>query len=181
VDRYSKLGGIPGILLSRDGSRSWTNVPGANAPRFLGPDFGNLQFIAFGPGYTRVPPAYGDFVYAISNDSNWESGDHLRLARVHRNRVHDRAAWEFFNGTPESPAWTPDESAAQPVFRDPGHVGHPDMTYVPALQRFLLCVFSDTVPHRQDASFEETRRWEKHTELQVYEAPAPWRAFLTTS
>jgi len=174
VDRYSKLGGIPGIIVSRDGGRTWGNVPKKDTPRFLGPNFGNLQFIGFGPGYTRVPPEYGDCVYAISNDSNWESGDHLRLARVPRDRVLDRAAWEFFAGAADAPAWTKDEAAAKPVFRDPGHVGHSDMTYVPALKRFLLAVFSDTVPHREDATFEETKRWEKHTELQLYEGPTPW-------
>jgi hypothetical protein len=174
VDRYSKLGGIPGILRSRDSGKTWTNVPGKTTPRFLGPNFGNLQFIGFGPGYTRVPEKFGDFVYAISNDSNWESGDRLFLARVPRERVLERAAWEFFSGTAEAPAWTSDETAGRPVFHDPGHVGHSDMTWNPGLGRFLLAVFSDTVPHREDASFEETQRWEKHTELQIYESAAPW-------
>jgi hypothetical protein len=174
VDRYSKLGGVPGILHSRDGGRTWTNVPGKTTPRFLGPNFGNLQFVGFGPGYTRVPEKFGDYVYAVSNDSNWESGDNLFLARVPRKQVLERAAWEFFVGTPEAPAWTRDEAASRPVFTDPGHVGHSDMTWNPGLGRFLLAVFSDTVPHREDASFEETQRWERHTELQLYEAPAPW-------
>lgn len=174
VDRYSKLGGIPGIILSRDGGKTWSNAPRKNTPRFLGPNFGNLQFIGFGPGYTHVPAEYGDCVYAVSNDSNWESGDHLFLARVHHDKVLQRAAWEFFAGTEPAPAWTKDEAAAKPVFRDPGHVGHSDMTYVPGLKRFLLSVFSDTVPHRENATFEETKRWEKHTELQLYEGPTPW-------
>jgi hypothetical protein len=174
VDRYSKLGGIAAVLHSRDGGRTWSNLPEKDTPRFLGPNFGNLQFIGFGPGYTLVPPAYGDHVYAISNDSSWESGDHLYLARVPRDRVLDRATWEFFCGKEDLPAWTKEETSARPVFRDPGHVGHSDMTYVPGLGRFLLSVFSDTVPHREDATFEETRRWEKHTELQIYEGPAPW-------
>jgi hypothetical protein len=174
VDRSSKLGGIPGIIVSRDGGKTWSNAPRKDTPRFLGPKFGNLQFIGFGPGYSRVPSEYGNNVYAISNDSNWESGDQLYLARVHRDRVLDRTGWEFFHGTPERPAWTKDEAAAKPVFGDPGHVGHSDMTYVPALKRFLLAVFSDTVPHREDATFRETQTWEKHTELQLYEGPTPW-------
>lgn len=174
VDRYSKLGGIPVIIWSRDGGKTWGNLPRKDTPVFLGPNFGNLQFIAFGPGYSRVPAEYGDYVYAVSNDSNWESGDHLYLARVQRDRVLERPAWEFFAGTTAAPAWTQNEAAAKPVFRDPGHVGHSDMTYVPALKRFLLSVFSDTVPHRENASFDETKTWEKHTELQLYEGPTPW-------
>jgi hypothetical protein len=174
VDRYSKLGGIPGILKSVDGGRTWTNRPDQDNPRFLGPNFGNLQFIGFGPGYAGVPPQYGNYVYAISNDSNWESGDHLYLARVPRDAVLDRKAWQFFAGHERSPAWTEDERQARPIFRDVGHVGHSDMTYSPGIQRFLLTVFSDRHPHREDASFEESRLWERHTELQIYESPDPW-------
>lgn len=174
VDRYSKHGGIPGILLSRDGGKSWSNAPGKETPRFLGPNFGNLQFIGFGPGYTRVPQELGNYVYAVSNDSNWESGDHLFLARVPRDRILERAGWEFFSGTPEVPAWTSEEGAAKPIFRDPRHVGHSDMTYNAGLKRYLLSVFSDTVPHLETATYEETKAWEKQTELQLYEGPTPW-------
>jgi hypothetical protein len=65
VDRYSKHGGIPAIILSRDGGKTWSNAPTKETPRFLGPNFGNLQFIGFGPGYTRVPAELGDYVYAV--------------------------------------------------------------------------------------------------------------------
>ena len=48
IDRYSKHGGIPGILLSKDAGKTWSNAPGIDTPRFLGPNYGNLQFISFG-------------------------------------------------------------------------------------------------------------------------------------
>ena len=174
VDRYSKHGGIPAIILSRNGGKTWSNAPTKETPRFLGPNFGNLQFIAFGPGYTRVPSELGDYVYAVSNDSNWESGDHLYLARVPRDKVIERSAWEFFSGDAAAPAWSKEESAAKPIFRDPRHVGHSDMTYSPGLKRYLLAVFSDTVPHVETATVAETKAWEKRTELQIYEGPTPW-------
>ncbi|MGL4514350.1 MAG: DUF4185 domain-containing protein [Lacipirellulaceae bacterium] len=174
VDRYSKHGGIPAILHSRDGGNSWSNAPRKDTPRFLGPDFGNLQFVGFGPGYTRVPKELGDFVYAISNDSNWESGDHLFLARVPKDKVLDRSAWEFFSGASSAPAWSSAEGAAKPVFRDPRHVGHSDMTYNRGLNRYILSVFSDSVPHLETATVADTKSWEKQTELQVYEGTTPW-------
>ncbi len=174
VDRYSKLGGIPGIILSRDGGKTWSDAPRKDTPRFLGPNFGNLQFIGFGPGYTRVPAELGDYVYAISNDSNWESGNHLYLTRVPRDKILERTAWEFFSGDPSAPKWSKEEDAAKPVFKDPGHVGHSDMTYNAGLKRYLLSVFSDTVPHLETATVEDTKTWEKRTELQIYEGPTPW-------
>jgi hypothetical protein len=174
VDRYSKHGGIPAIILSRDGGKTWSNAPRKETPRFLGPNFGNLQFIGFGPGYTRVPAELGDYVYAVSNDSNWESGDHLYLARVPRDKILERAAWEFFSSSPNAPTWTKVEDAAKPIFRDAGHVGHSDITYNAELQRYLLSVFSDTVPHLETATVAETKAWEKQTELQLYEGPTPW-------
>ncbi len=128
VDRYSKHGGIPGIILSRDSGKTWSNAPTKDTPRFLGPNYGNLQFVGFGPGYTNVPKDLGEYVYAVSNDSNWESGDHLYLARVPRDKILERAEWQFFSGTSETPAWSNSEDAARPIFRDPGHVGHSDMT-----------------------------------------------------
>ena len=174
VDRYSKHGGIPGIILSRDGGKTWTDAPNKDTPRFLGPNFGNLQFIGFGPGYTQVPEQLGNFVYAISNDSNWESGDHLYLARVPRDKILERTAWEFFAGDAQAPSWTKEENDAKPIFKDLGHCGHSDMTYNQGLKRYLLSVFSDTVPHKETATVADTKLWEKQTELQVYEGVTPW-------
>ena len=174
VDRYSKHGGIPAIILSRDGGRTLSNMPRKDTPLFLGPNFGNLQFIGFGPGYSQVPAELGDYVYAVSNDLNWESGDHLYLARVPKDKLLERPAWEFFSGTSEAPGWSSAEGAAKPIFRDLRHVGHSDMTYNPGLNRYLLSVFSDTAPHLETATVEDTKGWEKQTELQIYEGPTPW-------
>ncbi len=174
VDRYSKHGGIPGIMLSRDAGKTWSDVPEKDTPRFLGPNYGNLQFIAFGPGYTGVPGELAGYVYAVSNDSNWESGDHLYLARVPRDKIPDRTAWEFFSGKAEAPMWSKAEDAAKPIFRHPGHVGHSEITYNAPLKRYLLSVFSDTIPHLENATVAETKVWDKRTELQIYEGPTPW-------
>ncbi len=172
--------GIAGIMFSDDGGKTWQNVPDEGKPYFLGPRFTALQFIGFGPGYTRVPTSLEGYVYAISNDENWESGNNLFLARVPTGRILERSAWQFYSGTQNRatetvPLWTNEENAARPIFTDPGHVGHSSMTYNAHLKRYLLAAFSDTVPHLPDTPREKAlQTWDVETELQIYEGPNPW-------
>ena len=173
--------GVVGIMVSEDGGKTWQNIPDKNGTsRFLGPRFTGLQFVGFGPGYTHVPSPLGDYLYGISNDGNWESGNRIFLARVLKDQVLTRSAWEFYAGEgagflPSQPAWTSEEDEARPVFADPGHVSHPDMVYSPVFERYLLSVFSDRVVHWRDTPNEIAgKTWDKQTEFWVYEGPAPW-------
>src|SRR5688500_13299939 len=84
---YSKNYGIAGIIRSGDFGKTWTNVPDANTPRFLGPNFAGLTFLNFGPGYSDVAEDLYPYVYAMSNDGSWETGDHLYMARVHKDSI----------------------------------------------------------------------------------------------
>ncbi len=187
MDHLSRHGGTVAIMYSDDNGVTWQNAPEADTPYFLGPNFAALQFVMFGPGYTGVPDWLDGYVYAISNgdgDSGviggFESGHHVYLARVPRDRLLDRDAWEFYAAegeghTTADPLWDRDEARARPILTDPGHVGHPSMTYNPALRRFLLLTFSDMVPHTLDTPPEVARAtWDKRTEMQLYEGPAPW-------
>ncbi len=181
-DANSNHGGIVSLMYSDDGGETFQNVPDPDAKThyFLGPNFAGLSFVGFGPGYSGVPDRFGDSVYAISNDINWESGDHIRLARVPKDRVLDRAAWEFYAGnangmTDAPPEWSADEAAATPILTDPGHVSHPTMTWNPGLGRFLLAFGSDEVPHTFDTPEEVVRAtWHLRRELCLYESPTPW-------
>lgn len=182
LDAVSRHGGVASLMYSDDYGRTFQNAPDPEVEThyFLGPNFAGLAFVGFGPGYTRVPDAFGDYVYAISNDGNWESGDHVRLARVPQDRVLDRAAWEFYGGDAAgrddaSPVWVAEEQAATPILSDPGHVGHPTMTFNSGLGRFLLALGSDEVPHSFDTPEEVVRpTWHKRRELCLYEGPTPW-------
>ena len=184
VDLVSPNGGVASLMFSDDAGRTWQNVPSPDAgpdDYFLGPRFAGLSFVQFGPGATAIPEAHGDYLYALSNDSNWETGDHIFLARVPKDTVGDRSTWEFFASAGEGaltlaePTWSPDEHAARPVLRDPGRIGHPTMTYVPALDRFLLTYSTDSVPHTLNTPREVAlETWVKRTELLVFEGPTPW-------
>ena len=177
INALSQHGGVAAMIYSDDRGQTWQNLPDAQTPYFLGPRFAAPAFVGFGPGYTGVPEALGDYVYAISNDENWEGGNHVFLARVPRDRVLEREAWEFYTGGRDGPevVWTPDEDAARPILSDPGHVGHPTMTYNAGLGRFLLAFGSDIVPHSFATPRDVARqRWHRQRELQLYESPAPW-------
>jgi hypothetical protein len=173
---YSKNYGIAGIIKSTDLGKSWTNIPGANTPRFLGPKFAGLTFLNFGPGYTDVPAALSPYVYAMSNDGSWETGDHVFMARVHKDSILKREAWQFLSSISNKniPAWSRSEDASFPIFKDPGHVGHPTISYNKPLKRYILGIYSDVVPHREDATAAEWRQWDKASELQLYESEYPW-------
>ena len=177
LDAISHHGGVASLMYSDDAGVNWTNYPVANAPLFLGPRFAGLAFVGFGPGYTGVPDFLEGYVYAISNDESWESGSHAFLARVPKDRVLDRSAWRFYGGrsATNGAAWIPEEAYARPIITDHGHVGHPTMTYVPALKRFLLAFGSDAVPksYAYDPKLAWAT-WHRRRELQIYEGPTPW-------
>ena len=176
IDGFSKNYGVAGIIESKDLGKTWTNLPGKDTPEFFGPKFGAPAFLTFGPGNTRTPPELGSYVYAISNDGNWASGDHVFLGRVPRDQVTSRRAWQFYKGktSDNQPVWSSEEKEAIPVFSDPGHVGHPTITYNEPLKRYILCISSDVVPHRENSSKEEMRKWNWESEMQLYEGPTPW-------
>jgi len=175
LDAVSELGGVAALMYSDDLGRTWKNIPGKNTPYFLGPKFAGLAFVGFGPGYTGVPTDLGDYVYAISNDESWETGNHVYLARAPKKSILNRKTWEFYVGVGADPAWIRDEQRARPVHSDHGHVGHPTMTYNAATGRFILTYSSDVVPHSLATPpkiAEET--WHRARELVMLEGPSPW-------
>jgi hypothetical protein len=184
VNLISPHGGVVALMHSDDGGQTWENVPSVDVgpdQYFLGERFAGLAFVAFGPGYTGVPDRFGDYVYAISNDRNWETGDNIFLARAPRSSVDDRSTWEFFASHGEgasaidSPIWSPHESQARPILRDPGRIGHPTMTYSAPIGRFLLTYGTDSVPHTLSTPKDVAlATWDKRVELMVHEAPTPW-------
>ncbi len=176
INRYSKHGGLAGIIKSVDNGQTWTNIPKENTPAFFGANFGAPAFLTFGKGNSETPSPLGNYVYAVSNDVNWISGDNVRMARVHRDSILYRSAWQFFAGNDKKkqPGWVKDENKSLPIFSDPGHVGHPSITYNKSLKRYILSIFSDAVPHTENATDTQYSQWDKASELQLYESELPW-------
>lgn len=125
--------------------------------------FGSPALLNFGPDYAGARDGY---VYTYSQDgpSAYESDDGVLLARVPKDRIRDRAAYEFFVRLDErgEPVWTKDLAQRGPVFRFPGHCQRVDAVYNPGLQRYLLAV-----------GYGHGGGWG------LFDAPEPWGPWTT--
>jgi hypothetical protein len=125
--------------------------------------FGSPAFLNFGRNYAG---ARDEYVYSYSQDgpSAYESSDHLVLARVPKNRIREREAYEFFVRLNESgrPVWSPRIAERGPVFRYPNRCQRVDAVYNPALSRYLLAL-----------GYNHEGGWG------VFDAPEPWGPWTT--
>jgi len=114
--------------------------------------FGSPAFVNYGRNYAGARDGY---VYTVSQDgsSAYESDNALALARVPKDRILDRAAWEFY----DAPGWTHDIAHRSPIFEYPGHVQRSDVVYNPALKRYLLAL-----------AYNHEGAWG------LFDAPEPW-------
>jgi CubicO group peptidase (beta-lactamase class C family) len=125
--------------------------------------FGSPSFLNFGRDYEG---ARDEYVYTYSQDGGnaYESDDRLLLARVKKDKLRERGAWEFFEtfDTHGGPRWTTDIERRGEVFRYPGHCQRVDAVYHPGLKRYLL-----TVGHSREGAWG------------IYDAPEPWGPWTT--
>ena len=139
------------LMWSADRARTWQR--GFK----LEGSFGSPAFLNFGRNYAGAPD---DFVYAYSQDggSAYEIDDSIVLARARRERLRDRAAWEFCAGAEGGQArWSTEIGARRPIFRFPRHCQRVDAVYHPVKKRYLLVV-----------GYGHTGGWG------IYDAPQPW-------
>jgi Domain of unknown function (DUF4185) len=161
---------------SADRGRTWTFREGAFRPDswdFAEPDgaFSDLTFLNFGKNYEG---ARDGFVYVYSQDQRRDARGKIRevtdgvaLMRVPKDRIMDRAAYEFFAGLDHSgkPRWTSEIQQRAAVFENPGSVGSSvRVDYDAGLRRYLLATFT---------------RWDGSWGL--YDAPEPWGPWTTAA
>ena len=130
--------------------------------------FGHPTFLNFGKNYAGARDGYV-YIYSHDSDSAYEPADRMVLARVGKQRITERAAYEFFGGldAKDEPEWTKDISRREAVFAYPGRCYRSSVTYNPALRRYLWC---QIVPG-DDTRFEGG--------FGVYDAPQPWGPWTT--
>jgi hypothetical protein len=133
-------------------------------PMFPGWKFGGPSFVQFGRDYAEAVDGY---VYAISGDQ-WDNGTQMRLGRVPREQIQDVAAWEWANvESGRQVRWARSLEASKPVFTLAGHLGLPEMVYLPSLGRYLLLTWA----------LHKDFHVEAGSELTVLESEQPWGPF----
>jgi len=131
--------------------------------------FGAPTFLNFGKNYAG---ARDDFVYIYSHDSDsaYEPADKMVMARVPKDRIIKRDAYEFFKGLNDwrQPIWTKDIHEMRAVFINPGRCYRAGITYNPGLKRYLWC---QTIYNKNDMRFKGG--------MGIFDAPEPWGPWTT--
>ena len=124
---------------------------------------GSPAFLNFGRNYQD---ARDDYVYTYSQDgpSAYESDDHLVLARVPKDKIRERTAYEFFERLDAGgePVWTAEITERGAVFSYPEKVQRVDAVFNPGLGRYLLAL-----------GYGHGGGWG------IFDAPEPWGPWTT--
>jgi CubicO group peptidase (beta-lactamase class C family) len=125
--------------------------------------FATPVFLNFGRNYAGARDGFV-YIYSQDGESAYESNDSLLLARVPKQRLRDREAYEFLERMDESgrPVWTRDLAKRGAVFRFEGHCQRSDVVYNPLLKRYILAL-----------GYNHKGGWG------IFDAPEPWGPWTT--
>lgn len=148
------------LLWSSDLGKTWQVADWTYADA-KAPAFGPLSFLNFGKDYAG---AQDDFVYLYFTMAWWEWAprqppSETYLARVPRNRIKDRAAYEFYR---HGRHWTAAFTERRAVFVDRNGRRLSKVIYHPVLKRYLA-----TAAGRSVGQFA------------LFDAPEPWGPWTT--
>lgn len=157
------------LAWSTDKGATWTQAAWL-FPKGAG-NFQPSKFLDGGKDYAGLPGALGNYVYLYGPKQSPDrgSGNRLHLARAPRNRLRERAAYEFFQELDAAgqARWVADPAKAGPVFVDPNGVTPGAVVYNPGLKRFLLTCFH--VGPGQLGVFDSPNPWGPWTTVAYYE------------
>jgi CubicO group peptidase (beta-lactamase class C family) len=130
--------------------------------------FGAPTFLNFGRNYAGARDGFV-YIYSQDADSAYTAADRMVLARVPKDRIRDRAAYEFFErlAAENQPVWTSDIEKRGALFAHTARCYRSGITYNPGLRRYI---WSQTLPG-DDARFQGG--------FGVYDAPEPWGPWTT--
>ncbi|MGD9561730.1 MAG: DUF4185 domain-containing protein [Pyrinomonadaceae bacterium] len=181
------------ISRSDDYGKTWIKSEKA---MFADHKFTTIFFLDFGKSGENASVLGKDaarYVYAYGIDYNWRSPTDntkpkpadLYLARVPKNKIQDRAAWEFFSGMKNGrPAWSSDIEERAAVLHDARRI-YPELSCggrpVKAEATEVGVISQGGVVYNKPLNRYIYSSWTWYT-FEFYEAPAPWgpwRLFLS--
>lgn len=164
------------IVKSTDHGRTWTWD--RRAPMFDNHVFTTIWFADFGKDSAWAPDR---FVYAYGLDHNWRDSfddsvpdpTDVFLARVPKQNVQNRAAWEFYTGTDRkgAPRWNRDIAKRAPVLHDGRHV-YQQMYSTNRISN-LTVISQGSVTYDKPLKRYLYTSWSEYT-FEFYESPTPW-------
>jgi CubicO group peptidase (beta-lactamase class C family) len=160
------------LAWSEDYARTWTWCDWKFTT-----SFGCPTFLNFGKNYAGARDAYV-YVYSHDHASAYQAADRMVLARVPRNRIRERAAYEFFKDVDAAnqPSWTRDVSERGAVFRHPGRCLRSAISYNAGLKRYL---WWQQIPHAQPYASHGVEDTRFKGGIGIYDAPTPWGPWST--
>jgi hypothetical protein len=173
------------ILKSDDAGRNWSR-PGQAANTaplpfmFTDRHFTRLNFITYGRDGSAKgnPDDCEQWVYASSNDVEWDNGDHLYLGRVARADLPKLRAsdWQFLTGfRDKKPVWG-DLKDIAPIVTNQGKLSQTEIFYFAPLKKYF---FVTSYYVRRAGLTPKDDAWyggpsSHHTRWEVYAADHPW-------
>lgn len=162
------------IIKSSDHGLRWSRSMKENRdhPMFPGMRFATPFFIHYGKEYAAATVDKADrYVYATSNNGFWDNGDNYILARVSRSKIGalNAADWSYYKGGDgmQDSSWTSEMDNAALIINAPGQCGEAGVTYLPALNRYVLISWYYPIGNGHSGKIDTT-------ELAFYESPKPW-------
>lgn len=130
--------------------------------------FGCPTFLNFGRDYAGARDGFV-YVYSQDHDSAYQRADRFVMARVPKDRLRERAAYEFLVKLDASgqPQWTADIRRRGAVFTNPGACYRSGVSYNAGLKRYLWCQIGPGADTRYAGG------------LAIYDAPEPWGPWTT--
>jgi hypothetical protein len=152
---------------SRDHGATWTW-----ADWKFTTSFGCPTFLNFGRDYAGARDGFV-YIYSMDSDDAYTAADRMVLARAPRERLADRAAYEFFAGLDGAgqPRWTARIEGRGAVFTHPGNCYRGGVTYDPGLRRYLWCQVLPESTNPGGPRFQGG--------FGIYDAPEPWGPWTT--
>ncbi len=165
---WARNAGNAQLACSKDHGKTWEWVDWKFTT-----SFGCPTFLNFGKDYIGTRD---DWVYVYSHDADsaYQPADCMVLARVPKEKILERNAYEFFKGLDEKqqPLWSKEMADRSAVFTHTGRCYRSGITFNAALKRYLwVQIIPGTEGKKADTRFEGG--------FAIYDAPEPWGPWTT--